>query len=250
MNGPRIPETQGVSGTWAALERNQPALVAMTDTGEARTSSAVIAAGTGNEHASVIRLVRDNLTDLDEFGRVGFEIAPFDTAGGTQRREIAWLNEQHATLLLTYMRNNEVVKDFKKRLVRQFWEMRRQLAPLSDDEIMHRALTISARRIAELEPKAEFYDELMDSDGYYTMQATANILGWGRNVMMRELRRLGVIQGNRLPYRRYSHHFKVIPGTRVHPKTGETIPTATTYVLPSGIPFLRRKLDQSPVVTS
>lgn len=97
-------------------------------------------------------------------------------------------------------------------------------------------------RAAKLEPKAEFFDELMDADGCYTMQATANMIRWGRNVMMRELRRAGVLQGNNLPYRRYAHHFKVIPGTRTHPKTGELIPTATTHVLPSGVEFIRKRL--------
>lgn len=120
---------------------------------------------------------------------------------------------------------------------------------LTEDEIVHQALAITTRRIealtakvAELEPKAEFFDELMDADGCYTMQATANMIRWGRNVMMRELRRAGVLQGNNLPYRRYAHHFKVIPGTRTHPKTGELIPTATTHVLPSGVEFIRKRL--------
>lgn len=120
---------------------------------------------------------------------------------------------------------------------------------LTEDEIVHQALTITTRKVrelteqvAELTPKAEFYDELMDADGCYTMQATANIINWGRNVMMRELRRAGVLQGNNLPYQRYAHHFKVIPGTRTHPKTGELIPTATTHVLPSGVEFIRKRL--------
>ncbi|AEL98200.1 anti-repressor Ant [Mycobacterium phage BigNuz] len=98
-------------------------------------------------------------------------------------------------------------------------------------------------KVAELEPKAEFYDELMDADGAYSLLATAKILGWGRNVMMRELRRAGVLQGNNLPYQRYAHHFKVVPGTYKNRRTGETVPTATTTVLPSGVAFLRRKLD-------
>ncbi|MDN4521404.1 phage antirepressor KilAC domain-containing protein [Mycolicibacterium austroafricanum] len=120
---------------------------------------------------------------------------------------------------------------------------------LTEDEIVHQALAITTRRVealtakvAELEPKAEFFDELMDADGCYTMQATANMIRWGRNVMMRELRRAGVLQGNNLPYRRYAHHFKVVPGTRTHPKTGELIPTATTHVLPSGVEFIRKRL--------
>lgn len=128
---------------------------------------------------------------------------------------------------------------------------------LTEDEIVHQALQITARkvaelteRVAELEPKADFYDELMDADGCYTMQAAANIIRWGRNVMMRELRRAGVLQGNNLPYQRYAHHFKVIPGTRTHPKTGELIPTATTHVLPSGIEFIRKRLANCEAVAA
>lgn len=63
--------------------------------------------------------------------------------------------------------------------------------------------------------------------------------------MLRELRRLGVVQGNRLPYRRYAHHFKVVPGTYTHPKTGEEMPCATTHVRPSGLDFLRKKLESA-----
>ncbi len=104
-------------------------------------------------------------------------------------------------------------------------------------------LAAKDERIAELEPKASFYDELMDSDGTYSFAAVARILGWGRNIMMRDLRRLGVLQSNNLPYRRYDHHFKVTPGTYTNRQTGEIVPTATTTVRPSGIEFLRKKLD-------
>lgn len=38
--------------------------------------------------------------DLEEFGRVGFEIAPFETSGGTQRREVATLNERMEHLVV------------------------------------------------------------------------------------------------------------------------------------------------------
>jgi phage regulator Rha-like protein len=92
--------------------------------GEAVTTTINIATGTENDHASVIKLVRTYQADLEEFGRVGFEIQPFDTAGGTQQREIAILNEPQATLLLTYMRNTDIVRQFKKALVRDFYEMK------------------------------------------------------------------------------------------------------------------------------
>ena len=91
---------------------------------EFATTSSIIASNTDNEHASVIKLVRTYQSDLEEFGRVGFEIEPFETAGGIQQREISVLNEQQATLLLTYMRNSDVVRKFKKALVKDFYRMR------------------------------------------------------------------------------------------------------------------------------
>lgn len=102
-------------------------IVIAGESGELLTTTAAIAEGIERDHASVIRLVREHQDDLEDFGRVGFEIVPLTTAGGTQRREVARLNEPQATLLLTFMRNNEIVRAFKKRLVRTFFEMRDQL---------------------------------------------------------------------------------------------------------------------------
>lgn len=104
---------------------------------------------------------------------------------------------------------------------------------------------LAEAKVAELEPKAEFYDELMDADGTYSFLAVSKMLGWGRNIMMAELRKSGVLQKNNLPYQRYEHHFKVTPQTFINRKTGETVPTATTSVWPSGIEFIRKKLAQT-----
>ncbi|MCK2095212.1 Rha family transcriptional regulator [Thauera aromatica] len=95
--------------------------------GEAMTTSLAIAEGVQMDHASVIKLVRKYVEEINKFGRVGFEIRPFATAGGQQYREVAWLNEQQATLLITFMRNSEVVVAFKVALVRAFFEMRDRL---------------------------------------------------------------------------------------------------------------------------
>ncbi|WP_195166916.1 Rha family transcriptional regulator [Mycobacteroides abscessus] len=97
--------------------------------GEPFTTSTVIAAETGNEHASVIRLVRENLNDLNEVGLVRFEIRPRPEGqhGGGDVR-YAELDEPAAALLMTYLRNTPVVRDFKKRLVGEFYAMRAALS--------------------------------------------------------------------------------------------------------------------------
>ncbi|WP_336277135.1 Rha family transcriptional regulator [Bartonella sp. CB178] len=100
-------------------------LVTINDAGIAVTTSLKIANGVGNSHATVIKLVRNNRKDFEEFGRVGFEIVSFETTGGRQKREIAILNEAQATLLMTYMCNNDVVRMFKKALVKAFYELKK-----------------------------------------------------------------------------------------------------------------------------
>lgn len=90
--------------------------------GRAVTTSMVIAKGTENDHASVIKLVRTYKEDLEQFGFLGFEIREKRGTQGAPT-EIAVLNERQATLLITYMRNNAVVRAFKMRLVQAFYEL-------------------------------------------------------------------------------------------------------------------------------
>lgn len=95
--------------------------------GEALTTSLAIAEGVQMEHASVIKLVRTYVEDLQEFGPTGFEIqkgAPLPQGGFARATEFAWLNEPQSTLLITYMRNSDIVRAFKKALVRAFFEAR------------------------------------------------------------------------------------------------------------------------------
>ncbi|EJF96876.1 hypothetical protein MEI_01488 [Bartonella vinsonii subsp. arupensis Pm136co] len=101
-------------------------LVTINNAGIAVTTSLKIAEGVGNKHKTVIQLVRQNIKDFEELGRVAFEMLPFETKGGIQKREIAILNESQATLLMTYMRNNETVRAFKKALVKAFYELKKQ----------------------------------------------------------------------------------------------------------------------------
>lgn len=89
------------------------------------TNTAAIAEGVGRDHDTIIKLVDRNKSDLEEFGELGFEIrAGYNNA----KVRVAVLNEQQTTLLITYMRNNEVVRAFKKRLVTEFFTMRSALA--------------------------------------------------------------------------------------------------------------------------
>ncbi|SPF51208.1 putative phage-encoded protein [Candidatus Desulfosporosinus infrequens] len=91
------------------------------------TTSDVIAEYAKIANRSVYLLIEKHQQRLEKFGRVSFEMTPFETKGGTQIRKVYHLNEEQATLLVTFLRNTETVIDFKTELVRQFYEMRTEL---------------------------------------------------------------------------------------------------------------------------
>ena len=101
-------------------------LVFLSD-GEPRTTSLAIAEGMKIEHRAVLQLIRTYVADLAEFGGVAFDMRPFETAGGIQSREVAVLNQEQSTLIMTYMKNTEIARSFKKRLVKAFFALARQV---------------------------------------------------------------------------------------------------------------------------
>lgn len=94
---------------------------------DAFTDSLVIAEGTGNQHKSIVAIIKKYRKDFEECGRLDFSDFKSTKSKGRPTR-IYHLNEEQATLLITYLDNNEVVRSFKKRLVHQFYEMRKFIA--------------------------------------------------------------------------------------------------------------------------
>lgn len=175
-------------------------LVTLTD-GNVVTTSLVIAEGTDVQHKNVMAMIGNHLSDFEEFGRVAFETRPFETAGGTQERNVAILNEQHATLLMTYMRNSEVVREFKKRLVKAFYTLahrpavdpasitRRDLALMVVDAEDRADRAEAANR--ELAPKAEYVDTYVADEDHFKFSTVASTL----DMKETELRELLVAKG-------------------------------------------------------
>lgn len=97
------------------------------NTQEPFTTSEVIAECAGVKRHAIQSLIQQHEKDFREFGRVAFEMRPLQTRGGQQMVKVYHLNEQQATLLMTYLRNTDVVRTFKKELVRQFFAMRKEL---------------------------------------------------------------------------------------------------------------------------
>lgn len=140
--------------------RNAPItvqLVAITN-GKPTIDTLALANGTRSSHGAVIKLVRGYVSDLGEYGRVRFEIRPFATLGGVQNREIAILNEPQTTLIMTYMKNSPVIREFKKRLVREFYQMERALRHKHDPSFQQQRIENKIGRRAETDTLARFVD--------------------------------------------------------------------------------------------
>lgn len=123
---------------------------------EPYTLSSIIAEALGYKHHNITRLLRkykkdfidlatletgDTVTILDLEGNpisvtigeydsrvYGFEIHKVEGLGRPEKHYI--LSEEQATLLITYLRNTDKVRAFKKELVRQFFKMRKELNSL------------------------------------------------------------------------------------------------------------------------
>lgn len=71
------------------------------------------------------------------------------------------------------------------------------------------------RELEIVKPKADKYDQFLDSDGAMPFQRVAQILGVGRNTMLRTLRELEVLnrapENKNTPRQRYAQHFRVTP---------------------------------------
>lgn len=139
-------------------------LVAMNGN-EPTTTSLIVADGTDSQHRAVLQLIKQNLSDFEEFGRVAFQMQPFKTAGGPQKRTIAVLNREHAMLLMTYMRNSAIVRDFKKRLIKAFVQLEsraRRVPELTGPELMAKALLEADSTIKELEARATMAEAIVE----------------------------------------------------------------------------------------
>ena len=91
------------------------------------TTSKVIAEFAGVQHHTVTRLIQQYENDLKEFGSLRFEIEVRKREVGATTAKTYHLTEEQATLLMTYLKNTEKVRAFKKELVRQFYAMRQEL---------------------------------------------------------------------------------------------------------------------------
>ncbi len=101
-------------------------------------SHEVVAHNINLQTESIRDLISKYKTDMLEFGDLKIDNLKTDNnLFGGKPKIIYYLNEQQATLLMTYLRNNEVVRNFKKQLVKEFYELRTRQEKLQNELPIH-----------------------------------------------------------------------------------------------------------------
>jgi prophage antirepressor-like protein len=184
------------------------------------------------------------------------------TPGGPQT--MVFVNEPGLWSLMMISRSPKV-RAFKRWITHEVLPAIRatgsySLAPpppaLTEDEIVHKALAITAKRVEtltlkvrELEPKGEAYDEFLDSRDTLSMKLAGEYLGWGRNQLLDQLRREGILRSggvnHNLPYARYDRYFHVIPFT-AELSNGRVLHTSQVLVWPESVDWIRGRIGMGP----
>ena len=104
------------------------------------------------------------------------------------------------------------------------------------------------QRAAELEPAAEAWNDLADSDGDYSVREAAQILNrsphisTGQNRLFKTMHDIGWIDSTSQPYQRHvdADRLRRRALTYRHPSTGESMVTSQVRITAKGIDELRR----------
>lgn len=92
------------------------------------TTSEVIAEYAQVKHHAIQQMISKHEKALKAFGVIAFEMRkPPEGSKGGRPETIYHLTEEQSTLLITFLKNTEPVIKFKTELVRQFFEMRKEL---------------------------------------------------------------------------------------------------------------------------
>lgn len=145
------------------------------------TDSLIIARGTGNEHNSITRLIRNYTNDFRELGKIEFMDLKSNNPNGGRPIKLYLLNEMQTTLLMTYLENSEVIRKFKLELVKQFYKMRQLLLEKQTEQWQQTRLQSKANRRLETDEIKELIkyaksqgSKNMEKQGYVIYSKLAN----------------------------------------------------------------------------
>lgn len=133
-------------------------LVYMDGKKEPYTTSEIVAECAAISHHAIQEHIRKRKDRLERYGIIAFEMRKLNGRGRPEK--LYRLNEQQATLLITFLKNTKQVANFKENLVKAFFEMRDEVAEFKLQRALERPKRKTLHDSIEIwlvAPKAHLY---------------------------------------------------------------------------------------------
>lgn len=226
---------------------------------EVVVGSRQVAENFGKRHDNVLRDIENvmGLLNFEETPKMFYKTT-YEHPQNHQKYTEYLMNKEGFTLLVMGF-TGKVAIEWKIKYINAFNEMEKQLREahqISPAEQMARGLLAAKelldeanKTIAIMQPKAEFYDAVADTNNYLSMEEVAKILNIkeiGRNTLFWILRYEKVLQdgcNKNIPYQKYMKYFKLIE--RKYPTPDGKIKIKTqTRVNQKGVDFIRKLVTE------
>lgn len=215
-------------------------------------TSKEIAEITGKRHSDVLRDIRNLVEQLEDDNERNFALVEY-TDGKGEKRPMYELSKKGCLCLASGYDANLRMKIINRWEELELKERRKFQVPTTFAE----ALRLAAEQQEKIEeqqklievqtPKAEFYDEVVDSKDAIDMQAVAKVInmGIGRNKLFEFLRNNKVLMQNNQPYQYYIDlgWFRVIESKYTKP-SGDICINLKTVVFQKGVDGIRKLIKQ------
>lgn len=230
-------------------------LVFMGQNNQVLTTSLKIAEVFNKEHQHVLRDIRTLMQGMSKIGDTPFfEETTYIHEQNGQEYPMFVMNRDGFTLLAMGFTGEKALR-FKLEYIKAFNMMEKECSTISFKvpTTFAEALRLAAEQAEQIEaqqklievqkPKAEFYDDIVESKDALPMDRVAKTLnmGMGRNKLFAFLRDKGVLMKNNTPYQKYVDlgWFRCIE-TKFNKPNGDTCINIKTVVLQKGLDGIRK----------
>ncbi len=115
--------------------------IVLLHNGNLVTTQNIIAKYSKNSEESIQRLIRKHKDKLEVFGQLDYdEVESINSKNKINIIKHYYLNEKQAYLFMTFLKNTEIIIDFKVTLVEEFFEMKKQLENKSSNSDLQKIL--------------------------------------------------------------------------------------------------------------
>lgn len=215
-------------------------------------SSKRIAEKTGKEHKTVLRDIRNMLDSLresegtvlypNEFQEVMAKNSMTAEIFMNERLSLCLASGYSIALRMMIIDDWAEIKRSQLTILPNFLDPAESAIAWANE---YKAKKLAENKVLELQPKADFYDAVTESEDTIDLGTAAKVLnlGYGRTTLFSKLREARILMSKNQPYQKYIDEglFRVIE-TKFAKPDGTTHIYIKTLVLQKGLDFIRRKL--------